>query len=112
MYCQQICGPVSRVARRSSVHALDLEHNHEPNVVLGLYSGGAHCCWIDQIFSFDPIIGTYVKTEHDFGDHGERIVGLRHNGHYQFLTADDAFAYKFTRQDGCRRSSARPPTTI
>jgi hypothetical protein len=78
------------------VRVLDLEHNHAPDVVLRLYSGGAHCCWIDQVFSFDRSTGTYVKTEHDFGDPGERIADLRHNGRLQFLTADDAFAYTFT----------------
>jgi hypothetical protein len=78
------------------VHVLDLEHNGQPDVVLDLYSSGAHCCSIEEIFSFDPGTMTYVMTEHDFGDPGDMIVDLRHNGRYEFLTADDSFAYAFT----------------
>jgi hypothetical protein len=75
---------------------LDLEHDGQPDVLLDLYSGGAHCCWIEQIFSFDPGTMTYAMTQHDFGDPGEDVVDLRHNGRYEFLTADDSFAYEFT----------------
>jgi hypothetical protein len=39
---------------------------------------------------------TYAMTQHDFGDPGEDVVDLRHNGRYEFLTADDSFAYEFT----------------
>jgi hypothetical protein len=76
------------------VHVLDLEHDGRPDVLLDLYSGGAHCCWIEQIFSFATT--TYVKTEHDFGDPGEQVVDLSHDGRFEFKTADDAFAGVFT----------------
>ncbi len=94
--CGTYCAPGSPSGNTSSVHVLDLEHDGQPDVVLDLYSGGAHCCWIEQIFSFDPGTMTYAMTQHDFGDPGEEIVDLRHNGRYEFLTADDSFAYEFT----------------
>jgi hypothetical protein len=94
--CAQFCAPASPDANASSVHVLDLEHDGQPDVVLDLYSGGAHCCSIEQIFSFDPGTMTYAETQRDFGDPGERIVDLSHNGRYEFLTADDSFAYEFT----------------
>jgi hypothetical protein len=94
--CGVYCAPASPSGNTSSVHALDLEHNGQPDVLLDLYSGGAHCCWIEQIFSFDPGTMTYAMTQHDFGDPGEQIVDLRNNGQYEFLTADDWFAYEFT----------------
>ena len=59
-----------------------------PDVVLGLYSGGAHCCFVDQVFSLDPGTGTFVKTEHDFADAGARIVDLNGDHNYEFLSAD------------------------
>jgi hypothetical protein len=91
------CAPGSALTRRSSVHVVDLEHTGQPDVVLDLYTGGAHCCTVEQIFSFDPISANYVKTtERDFGDPLVRIVDLGHNGHFQLLTADDRFAYAFT----------------
>jgi hypothetical protein len=94
--CGHLCAPGLDEPATPSVHVLDLEHSGSPDVVLDLFSGGAHCCSIEQVFSFDPPTGTYVKTERNFGDPGEQIVDLRRDGHYQFLTADDAFAYAFT----------------
>ena len=100
--CGTYCAPGSPSGSQGSVHVLDLEHDGQPDVLLDLYSGGAHCCWIEQIFSFDPGTMTYAVSQHDFGDPGEDIVDLRHNGRYEFLTADDSFAYRFT--DFARRA--------
>jgi len=98
--CATSCAAGEANGKRSSVHVVDLEHDGQPDVVLDLYSGGAHCCSIEQIFSFDSGARTYLKTEHDFGDPGERIVDLGHDGRYEFLTADDSFAYEFTDYAG------------
>jgi hypothetical protein len=95
-FCGTQCAPGSTSASQPSLHVLDLEHTGQPDVVLDLFSGGAHCCTIEQIFSFDPGTMTYVKAERNFGDSGAQIVDLRHNGRYEFLTADDSFAYEFT----------------
>jgi hypothetical protein len=95
-FCSKYCAPLAATGKGSSVHVIDLEHTGQPDVVLELYSGGAHCCAIDEIFTFDPGLNTYVKTEHNFADPGARIVDLGHNGRYEFLTANDAFAYAFT----------------
>jgi hypothetical protein len=81
-------------SRAPSVHVLDLEHNGSPDVVLDLYSGGAHCCSVEQVFSYAPSAGTYVKSEHNFGDPGARIRVI--DGRDFFFTADDRFAYAFT----------------
>ena len=94
--CFQVCAPGSEGSSKTSVHVLGLEPGGQPDVVLDLFSGGAHCCWIEQIFSFDPGTMTYVKTQRNFGDPGVRILDLQHNGELEFLTADDSFAYEFT----------------
>jgi hypothetical protein len=95
-FCGKLCWPGPVVGRRSAVQVVDLEGTGEPDVVLDLYSGGAHCCTVVQIFSFDPAANTYVKTEREFGDPDARVVDLRHDGRFEFLTADDSFAYRFT----------------
>jgi hypothetical protein len=95
-FCENLCAPYTGITGKSSVEVVDLEHTGKPDVVLDLYSGGAHCCTIVQVFSFDPGTMTYVKTERNFGDPQARIVDERHNGRYEFLTADDSFAYRFT----------------
>jgi hypothetical protein len=93
---QHYCAPASPGTGQSSVHVVALEAGSEPNVVLDLYTGGAHCCWIEQVFSFDPATATYVAAEHDFGNAGERLKDLGHDGRFEFLTADNSFAYAFT----------------
>jgi hypothetical protein len=90
------CSPGAFTPHTSSVHVIDLESNGEPDVVLDLYSGGAHCCFIEQIFSFNPGSTTYTKTERDFGDPGANIKDLGHNRHFELVTADDSFADEFT----------------
>ncbi len=97
-FCAEMCAP--GITGKSAVDVVDLEHTGQPDVVLDLYSGGAHCCTVVQIFSFDPGTMTYVKTERNFGDPGVRVVDERHNGRFEFATADDSFAYEFTDYAG------------
>lgn len=85
-YCAGSCDIAPLYPRRSPLFVGDLEGRGELNVVLGLYTGGAHCCFIDQVFSFDRAKRTYVKTEHNFLDAGAKIERL--NGRYVFMSAD------------------------
>jgi hypothetical protein len=94
--CGNICAPLATGAKASSVHVIDLDDIGQPNVVLDLYTGGAHCCSVEQVFTFHPGTMTYAQTERNFGDPGARIEDLNHDGHFEFVTADDAFAYAFT----------------
>jgi hypothetical protein len=86
------CDPASD----QSVHVVDLEGNGEPDVVLDLFSGGASCCSVEQVFSFDPGTMTYVKTERNFGQTGEKLEDLSDNGRYEFLSSDSSFICEFT----------------
>ena len=94
--CGKFCAPGATGAKASSVHIIDLDHTGQPNVVLDIYTGGAHCCSIAQVFTFNPGTKTYAKVERNFGDPGYRLEDLSHDGHFEFVTADDAFAYTFT----------------
>jgi hypothetical protein len=96
-YCSRSfpCGPFAP-ADSVAVHVSRLGSGREPAVVLGLYTGGAHCCVIGQVYSFSAARGTYVKAERDFYDAGFRLVDERHDGIDEFRSADDAFAYAFT----------------
>ena len=81
---------------RSPVSVADLEGTGQPDVIVDLYTGGAHCCTILQIYSFDPGTMTYRPLEHDFGDPGARIADVAGDGHLELESADDRFAYEFT----------------
>jgi hypothetical protein len=64
----------------------------EPEVLVEIYTGGAHCCRHTVIASR----GTqgYRTIRHSWGDPGYR--GQWRNGIYYFLTVDPSFAYAFT----------------
>jgi hypothetical protein len=95
-WCGKECSPNLITESRSVVHIVHLEKNGLPSVVLDLYSGGAHCCAIEQVYSFTPNSSVVEKFEHDFGDPGVRLVKLGTGGSFDMLSADDAFAYAFT----------------
>ena len=81
---------------RKVVHIVHLQQDGFPSVVLDLYSGGAHCCAIEQVYSFRPNSAIIQETEHNFGDPGVRLVKLGAGGSIDLLSADDVFAYAFT----------------
>ena len=66
-----------------------------PDVVLGLYSGGAHCCFVMEVFA-PSSTSRYAMTEVDLGDPGGRLEVLPGSPFAAIVTADDAFAYAFT----------------
>ena len=75
--------------------ALDVRNvfgDPQPEVLVGLYTGGAHCCFATEIVIFAS--GAWRTIHHDWGDLGYR--GQWHEGRYWFITGDDRFAYAFT----------------
>jgi hypothetical protein len=81
-------------ASGSPVSVLDIESTGEPDVILSLFSGGANCCGVDQVFSFAPHTMTYIESE--LVSPGAKIEDLGHNGHLEFVSANGAFRYTFT----------------
>jgi hypothetical protein len=49
------------------VSVRDIEATGEPDVILSLFSGGASCCQVDQVFSLDRRTSAYVESDRDFG---------------------------------------------
>jgi hypothetical protein len=89
--CGKYCGPL---IGENPVVVTKLDGTSEPNVLIKLYSGGAHCCEIDEAFTYDPGTMTYTRAVYDFADYGEAIK--RVSGTYVFESENDAFAYAFT----------------
>jgi hypothetical protein len=77
-----------------SLQVRDLDGDGEPEVLLDLYSGGAHCCTSTWIYRFTGT--TYVGTPMDWGDWSYTLKDLNHDGKPELLTKDDRFAYVFT----------------
>lgn len=86
--CPPGCSAVGLPPGNVPIRAVALRAYGVPDVVLGLYSGGAHCCYVDQVYHLNPGTRTFVKTEHNFLDAGARIQDLDGNHNYEFESAD------------------------
>ena len=72
----------------------DLDGDGEPEVLVNLYTGGAHCCFWTAILRYDG--HGYRGTAVLWGDPGYELVDLDRDGRPELRTADDRFAYQFT----------------
>jgi hypothetical protein len=86
--CPPGCTTTGLGGGKAPIRAIALQHFGVPDVIVGLYSGGAHCCYIDQVYRLDLSTNKFIRTEHDFGDAGARIVDLNGDKSYEFLSAD------------------------
>lgn len=87
------CAPAG-MTQRNSVRVVDLDGDRVPEVLVDLYTGGAHCCFITDVFgSTGTAYGK--RTERNFADPGYRLKDLDSDGAAEFLTADYRFGYAF-----------------
>jgi hypothetical protein len=85
------CGPGSYDG--DSVAVADLDGDGEPEIVLSLFWGGAHCCTIVQVFSFSG--NGYRVAERNLGNPGFRLDDIDGDGTTEVITNDDRFAYRY-----------------
>jgi hypothetical protein len=77
-----------------SVAVRELNGDGEPEVIVSLYTRGAHCCFFAVIAAFD---GTgYRVHERYFGNPPFRLRDLDGDGAAEFISHDDRFAYRYT----------------
>jgi hypothetical protein len=94
--CGTQCGPGAFGPHQRSVRVIRLQPGGQPDVLLELYSEGASCCFIDQVFSYAPATHGYVKAEHDFGSYGAALRRLGSARRWRFISGDENFKYAFT----------------
>jgi hypothetical protein len=90
-----LCGKQCYVQPKHALAIANLEgQGHADDVVLSLYSGGAHCCFIDEVYSRGP--QGYERSQFDFGNPGAALKQIGPHKTSQFVTADNSFAYEFS----------------
>jgi hypothetical protein len=87
--CAQVCGP----APGKAIAFRNVWGTRSPEVVVSLYTGGAHCCFENEFVLVRPH-GSAIGIFHDWGDLGFKGQWL--HGRFWFVTGDDRFAYAYT----------------
>lgn len=86
--------------RSGGLRAVDLDSDREPEVILDLFTGGAHCCTFSLIYRYEPAQKKYIATEHFWGNGGYQLEDLNRDRILEFNSRDDAFAYAFASYAG------------
>ena len=83
----------------------DLDGDGEPEVMVELDSGGAHCCAWTRVYRYDAAQGSYVPLAHFWGNASSRptIADVDGDGRPEFISTDDRFAYDFNGYAGSVR---------
>lgn len=81
-----------------SLQVADLDGDGEPEVLLDIFTGGAHCCVDTWIYRFTG--ATYTGTPVQWGDVGYSLKDLDGDGIPELKSLDDRFAYAFTAYAG------------
>jgi hypothetical protein len=76
-----------------AVRVRDVDGDAEPEVLLDLYTGGAHCCVVTTLLRFDG--AGYTALTRNWGDHGYRLGDIDGDGRQEFVSSDARFAYAF-----------------
>jgi hypothetical protein len=71
----------------------ELDGDGEPEVIVGGFTGGAHCCVLALVYRWNG--SGYATAEHNFLDPGYRLEDLDRDGRYEFRSADARFAFLY-----------------
>ena len=81
--------------RPSTVRVRDLDGG-EPEVLVDLYTLGAHCCSITLILRWDPAAHRYRSNLEFWGNYGMKLADLDHDGLPELSAFDERFIYAYT----------------
>ena len=74
----------------------DIDADGEPEVIIDLFTGGAHCCSILSLYRWDEAAQAYSSFKYNFGDPGFVLRDVENDGKVEFHSADPRFAFAFT----------------
>jgi len=79
----------------SSLTLADLTGDGDPEILVDLFTGGAHCCSVSVIYGWDPALNAYRRLNQLWGDPGYSLADLPGGAGQELVTFDDRFAYAF-----------------
>jgi subtilisin-like proprotein convertase family protein len=83
----------NRPPSRRAVRVVNLDGDREPEVLVQLWTGGAHCCAASEIYDFAPGRG-YRETTRVWPDQTSvQIRDVDRDGVVEFVSADGRFCY-------------------
>lgn len=74
----------------------DLDSDGEFELIVNIYTGGAHCCTVARVLQYQPATATYAAFDQSFADPGFTLTDEGDDLSMEFVTADSRFAYRFT----------------
>jgi hypothetical protein len=74
---------------------VDLDRDGEPEVIYSAFTGGAHCCFVGQVYYLAPDRTRYLAVDRSFGNGGFRLHDIEPDGLIEFASDDDRFTYTF-----------------
>ena len=89
------CRPAAASRGDRPFQVVDLDRDGEPEVLLFVYWGGAHCCFLAYVYRYDGATGGYRVKVHQFADAGARLRDLGGDGRVELVSADFRLAYEF-----------------
>jgi len=91
---QPFCRPSGFPVGSSALAVRDLDADGEPEVLVDVSTGGAHCCAVSWVLRWDG--ATYAAVAHNWGDAAYSLQDVDGDGAPEFRSADTRFAYAFT----------------
>jgi hypothetical protein len=90
--CFKVCSPEGK----RPVHVAKLYGDDGEDVVLTLFTGGADCCTLADVFVPSAAVQSYVLDQHNFGEDGFVLKDIGPQGRPEFVSADPAFYCRFS----------------
>ncbi len=76
----------------------DITGEGHPDVVIQVFTGGAHCCFSTVVYDLGPSLTKVLETP--LSNCGGRFQDLDGDGTMEYLTCDDLFAYRYCAYAG------------